>query len=115
MNNKKLGSDFEKELCQLLAEEGWWVHFISPNESGAQPFDIIAVKDGIALAGDCKTSVNNIFRINRLEENQKMAFDKWLACGNTMPYIFVKYKNWICAVPYAELKTKEKVNLEDWR
>lgn len=115
MNNKKLGSDFEKELCRLLAQEGWWVHFISPNESGAQPFDIIAVKNGIALAGDCKTSTNKIFRINRLEENQIMAFEKWLACGNFMPYVFVKYNGWICAVPYAELKTKEKINLEDWR
>ena len=46
MNNKDIGNQFEREICEILAKNGWWVHFISPNKSGAQPVDIIAVRDG---------------------------------------------------------------------
>ena len=50
MNNKIIGTAFEKEMCELLANRGYWVHFITPDNRGAQPFDIIAVKDGKAFA-----------------------------------------------------------------
>ena len=51
MNNKKHGTDFEKRVVAKLAKAGdVWVHFLSPDERGAQPFDIIAVKDGVACA-----------------------------------------------------------------
>ena len=26
MINKKLGNDFEQELCQILADAGYWTH-----------------------------------------------------------------------------------------
>ena len=38
MNNKKKGTAFEKEMCDLLAIKGYWVHFIAPDARGAQPF-----------------------------------------------------------------------------
>lgn len=113
MNNKKLGTDFEREVVRLLAKEGWWVHFISPDASGAQPFDIIAVQNGRAIAIDCKTSVTNNFPISRLEENQIFAFDKWGACGNGTPYVFVKYGNDIYAVPYEVLRENGRVHLNE--
>ena len=43
MSNKKIGNDFEKELCEVLAEYGFWVHNFTQNQDG-QPADIIAVK-----------------------------------------------------------------------
>ena len=112
MNNKKLGTAFEREVCELLSASGWWAHFITPNESGAQPFDIIAAKDGETLVADCKTCAQKIFNISRLEDNQIFAFDKWLACGNSMPYVIVKYKEQILFIRYDDLKVTGKINLE---
>lgn len=111
MNNKRLGTAFEREFCELMAARGWWVHFIAPAANGGQPFDVIAVKAGRAMAIDCKTSVKRMFSINRLEENQKMAFEKWKACGNEEPLVAVKYKGNIYLIPYSHLKM-EVVDLE---
>ena len=110
-SNKKIGTDFEKKMCEVLAQRGYWVHFIVPDIRGAQPFDIIAVKNGKALAVDCKTCVANTFKINRLEDNQIMAFEKWLACGNDMPIIAVLHNDMIYEIPYDQLKEKQSIKL----
>ena len=117
MNNKKLGTAFEGELCQLLKKAGFWVHFITPNASGAQPFDIIAVKKGKAYAIDCKTSAKPTFSRSRLELNQIMAFALWQAKGNIEPIIAVKYQNTIYFVPYSKLDDDTSVQLNEikWR
>lgn len=114
MNNKQLGTAFEQEVCKMLADNGWWVHFISPNNAGAQPFDIIAVKNGQALAGDCKTSSTGVFPFSRLEDNQIMAFEKWLACGNSEPMVIIKYQDNVYFVPFQQLKAERKVNLDTY-
>ena len=111
MNNKKLGTDFEREMVNLLASEGFWVHFMSPASDGSQPFDLIFVKDGLAMAADCKTSSKRKFSIDRLEDNQIMAFEKWLRCGNLEPVIFVKYQNKVYTVYYKQLKEAGQVDL----
>ena len=113
MNNKKLGSEFEKRMCKLLSEDGWWVHFIEPKANGAQPFDIIAVKNGRAVAMDCKTCVNSRFSIDRLEDNQIYAFEKWLRCGNEMPYIAVEHEDDVYMIPYGYLRDKQSVKLKE--
>lgn len=112
MNNKRLGMGFEREVCEQLRKDGYWVHFITPDARGAQPFDIVAARYGVAFAIDCKTSKEHIFRIDRLEDNQIMAFEKWLACGNTEPFLFVKYNDDIKLVAYSTLKSLSKINLD---
>lgn len=110
MNNKRLGNSFEVDVCKLLANAGYWVHFIVPDARGAQPFDIIAVKDKIAYAIECKTLTisQRYFSINRLEENQKMAFDLWMQRGNTEPIIAIKYgDNKILFARYLDLIMNE--------
>ena len=111
MNNKKLGTEFEREVCDILNRNGYWVHFITPDARGAQPFDIIAVKNGNAYAIDCKTCAAKSFNISRLEDNQIMAFEKWMACGNTIPCIFVKHDGHIQVINYAELKELKSIRL----
>ena len=113
MNNKKLGTSFEHTVCKLFADEGFWVHFFSPDIRGTQPFDVIAVKDGFATAIECKTlaDTENFFRISRLEVNQLMAFEKWLACGNIEPQIAVLWKGQIYLIGYNELKEKSKIDM----
>ena len=111
MNNKQLGTQWEREFCELLAEQGYWVHFISPDNRGAQPFDVIAVKDGVANAYDCKTCASDVFSIDRLEDNQIMAFEKWIRCGNTNPNIAVLHDNKIYLISYSHLKSFGRVRL----
>ena len=113
MNNKRLGMSFEKEFVEKLAARGYWVHFIVPDSRGAQPFDVIAVKDGVAHAIDCKTCTSNTFSISRLEDNQISAFEKWLSCKNTDPIIAVKHDGRIYTILYSELKAKGKIKLEE--
>lgn len=112
MNNKKLGTDFEREMVERLKSVGFWVHFISPDHSGAQPFDLIFAQNGQACVADCKTSESHIFRLDRLEWNQQLAFEKWMYCGNMEPVVFVKYKDEIKIVKYLELKKAGKVDLD---
>lgn len=111
VNNKVLGTQFERDICDLLAQKGYWVHFIVPDARGAQPFDIIAVKGGKAIAIDCKTCVANRFTISRLEDNQIMAFEKWISCGNEMPMIMIKHNDRIHKVLYSDLKKERSIKL----
>ncbi len=112
MNNKKLGTRFEQVMCKALAEKGFWVHFISPDARGAQPFDIIAVRDDLAVAIDCKTCEDHIFRISRLEDNQVNAFDLWRARGNSLAYIAVFHKEKIYMINYTDLKRDKNIQLD---
>lgn len=113
MNNKRLGTAFEQKVCRLLADDGWWVHFIEPKQSGAQPFDIIAVRHGRAVAIDCKTCASARFSIERLEDNQILAFEKWMACGNAEPYIIVEHADDVYIIPYKYLRENKSIKLED--
>ena len=113
MNNKRIGMQFEQEMCRILSEKGYWVHFISPDNRGAQPFDLIFAKDGLAFAADCKTSKDMYIRWNRLEDNQILAFEKWMSCGNGDPFIFVKCNNSVFCITYTDLKFFKVINLRD--
>lgn len=117
MNNKKLGTAFERKMCEILSSEGYWVHFIVPDARGAQPFDIVAVRFGEALAIDCKTSSTYRFNLNRLEDNQRMAFNRWIQCGNSEPIVAVLYQNRVYMIPYNRLVRDEVINLkqEDYK
>ncbi len=113
MTNKKLGTEFERELVDILSQQGYWVHFITPSSSGSQPFDVIASKDNIPIVADCKTSSTKYFNISRLEDNQIMAFELWLNKGNKYAFIFIKYNDRIYRIPYRMLAGLKKLNLED--
>ena len=81
MSNKKLGNSFESELCEILAEEGFWTHNLAQNSDG-QPADVIAVKNGEAYLIDCKVCSRGRFSFNRIEENQTLSMELWRDCGN---------------------------------
>ena len=101
MNNKRLGTEFEREVVRLLSQQGYWVHFITPDASGSQPFVL-----------DCKTSATKNFNISRLEENQRMAMDLWFGRGNKKAFVYIKYNEKIYAIPYLMLKGLGRIDLE---
>ena len=75
-SNKKLGNDFEQEVCKKLADRGFWVHNFA-NRANGQPADMIAVKNGLAYLIDAKVVSGKRFQVSRIEENQVLAMKKW--------------------------------------
>lgn len=90
MSNKTSGSAFEREFCDILSQNGFWVHVLQDNRNG-QPFDIISAKDGNTLVFDCKVCETNRFRLSRMEGNQIGAMELWEACGNGEGAFAVKF------------------------
>ena len=69
------GRQFEDYCVKKLHEAGYWVHRIHPDESGQQPFDIIAVRGNKICAYDAKVvSDGKRFPLKRIEDNQLNAF-----------------------------------------
>lgn len=91
VSNRKMGHDFEKELCHTLYDNGFWVHNLTQNAAG-QPFDLIAVRNGRAYAIDAKVCANDVFLLSRIEENQRYAMSLWMECGNTYPFLRCSYQ-----------------------
>lgn len=80
-HNRKTGTSFERDLCQELSRYGFWAHNLAQNSAG-QPFDVIAARDGRTYPIDCKVCDRDIFRLNRIEENQFSAMTLWREMGN---------------------------------
>lgn len=112
MDNKKLGNEFEKVVTRALDRMGAWAHFIQPNKGGQQPFDIIAIFNYGSFAIDCKTCVSKTFNINRLEDNQITAFNKFLKAGGDTAYIIVWHENYAYIIPFWAIVEKKSVKLD---
>ena len=89
MSNRSNGHRFEQEFCQMLFEEGFWVHNMAQNQAG-QPADVIAVRNQIAYLIDCKVCENDEFPLSRIEPNQRSAMDLWERCGNGSGWLALK-------------------------
>lgn len=98
MSNKKLGSDFERQFAQILDQNGFWVHLMAQNAAG-QPFDVIAARNDKVYPIDCKVCVNDYFRLDRVEDNQRLSMWKWRERGNRQGWFALKLSNGdICMV-----------------
>lgn len=114
MNNKQIGTSFEKEFCERLSRCGWWVHFMTPTKGGAQPCDVIACKDGTPFLIDCKTCEDKVFRLSRLETNQRLAFERFIKTGNDKCWIAVKHGDEIHGISYQMLVELGKIELSEF-
>lgn len=117
MINKKLGNDFEQELCEILADAGYWVHNFANRKNG-QPADIIAVRGGGAYLIDAKVCSFEVFPFRRIEDNQQLAMDMWIERGNIEPYFALKCRNEVYMVGYSTIKDlmckgKKQLNFYD--
>ena len=79
--NRKVGTGFERDLCLSLSGCGFWAHNLAQNSQG-QPFDVIAARNGVSYPIDCKDCSKNIFKMERIEENQFSAMTRWKETGN---------------------------------
>lgn len=90
--NRKIGTGFEKELCLSLYGYGFWAHNLAQNSQG-QPFDVIAAKNGHTYPIDCKVCEKDIFRLERVEENQYSAMTLWRQTGNGEGWFALRMTN----------------------
>lgn len=88
-DNRKVGTGFERELCLSLYGYGFWVHNLAQNRQG-QPFDVIAAKNRKTYPIDCKVCEKNIFKMERIEENQSSAMELWSDTGNGTGWFALK-------------------------
>lgn len=118
MSNRKLGNDFEQQLCEILFENGFWVHNLAQNKSG-QPADIIAVKYNKAFLIDAKVCSNSTFSLSRIEENQHTAMQLWEKCGNSSAWFALLIDEDVVFVSYANMheaiqRGKTKLTMTDF-
>lgn len=91
-SNRKNGNVFEKELCRDLSKCGFWVHLMTQNSQG-QPFDVIAARNGVSYPIDCKDCAKDIFKMERIEENQFSAMSLWKETGNGEGWFALRMRN----------------------
>lgn len=67
--NKINGTRYEKEVAQILYDNGYWVTLLTASHSG-QPADLIAIRGKQFALIDCKLCSHDIFEMSRIEPNQ---------------------------------------------
>ena len=116
ISNKKLESDFEREFCEILVNNGFWVHNFVQNHDG-QPADVIAVKNRAAVLIDCKVCKNDKFPLSRIEENQKSSMELWEKRAKWQGWFALKTSEGIFMIELLDLlelsKSKKSLNLSD--
>ena len=103
MTNKKLGNDFESQFCDILFENGFWVHNFAQNQDG-QPADVIAARNGKTYLIDCKVCSVRGFALSRMEENQDLSMELWKATGNGEGWFAVLIGEQIVMIPHFTVK-----------
>lgn len=102
--NRKDGTGFERQLCLSLAGYGFWAHNLAQNNQG-QPFDVIAARSGKTYPIDCKACAKDIFKMERVEENQSSAMVLWRETGNGEGWFALKMSNGsVYFIPFSTLE-----------
>ena len=97
------GSQLEGYVVHVLSNNGWWALRIPRNPSGAQPFDIIAIKGSNILAVDCKACSEPKFALKRIEDNQWMAFERMMGRTDAVVGIVAENEGQLYLVDYVDL------------
>ena len=103
-DNRKVGTSFERQLCLSLSGYGFWAHNLAQNSQG-QPFDVIAARNGKSYPIDCKVCANDLFKMERIEENQASAMLLWRETGNGEGWFAMKMTNGaVFFIPFSKLE-----------
>ena len=111
MNNKQAGNEFEREFCEILADDGFWAHFMGGSKNG-QPADIIAVRNERAYLIDAKDCENDRFVLSRIEANQDTAMRYWELCGNNQGLFALKTSKGVYMLPFGTIPVIEMTGLK---
>lgn len=116
-SNRKTGTTFESELCEILSQNGFWAHNLAQNSAG-QPADVIAVRNKTAYLIDCKVCSRNKYSLSRMEDNQHFSMEFWRMCGNDEGWFALKLKDkTVVLIPHCTMEAlsyeKSELNLKD--
>lgn len=78
--------------------------------------DLISVKNNVAILWDCKTlaNKNGLFPLDRVEENQRLASQRFLECGNNWYNLAIIWNNNVYVEPIYAIDFNEKsLDLKD--
>ena len=104
-DNRRVGTGFEKQLCISLSGYGFWTHRMAQNSQG-QPFDIIASRNGKSYPIDCKDCAKDVFKMERIEENQSSAMFLWRETGNGEGWFALRMTNGaVYFLPFSKLES----------
>ena len=109
------GRKFEEELCDYFSSQGYYVIYNEKGITGAQPCDIVIIKNNIAILVEAKNLDNKsgIFNLDRIEQNQVLAYNKFRSCKNTNFILAIKWKNNIWLIDFGLLPYYQKsINLK---
>lgn len=91
MSNKKIGSDFEREIAEYFANKGYWAMVI-PTDRQGQPCDVVVARNNKVMFFECKTCSTQYFTLDRIEPNQSMAMFLLNVYGNKNTFFVFKHK-----------------------
>lgn len=91
-DNRKTGTSFEQRLCISLSGYGFWAHNLAQKAQG-QPFDVIAARNGKTYPIDCKVCEHDIFKLERVEDNQQSSMTLWRDTGNGEGWFALELSN----------------------
>lgn len=119
MNNKRIGTKFEQDFAEFLSNRGYWVHLVAGNNyTNSQIADIICCKNNNVWLIDCKTLENKSgnFTLQRLEENQRLSYQKFKECGNGNYFLSILWNNNIYFVNLSNLdfNNKKSINVKNF-
>ena len=98
------GAEFENVFAKWLFDKGFWALNIPKNKFGAQPFDIIAIKDDFIWAIDCKVCGQNRLDLRRVEPNQLSAFNALRTRTNAHCSFVCWHKNVMYEITFNEVE-----------
>lgn len=108
-SNRKVGNNFEQDLCEILFGNGFWTHNLAQNQAG-QPADVIAVRNRRAYLIDCKVcSTSKGFSLKRMEDNQDLSMTLWQECGNGEGWFAILLAGQIYMIPHTVIKAYPKL------
>lgn len=124
LKSQKNGKKFEEELCWWFRKNGFYPEYHEKSISGSQNGDITAIKNNIAFKIEAKNLDNSTgrFPLDRIEQNQTLAYKTYRECGNSNYIIAVKWNNNVYFIDFGILQFFNKsiplANLEpsvkDW-
>lgn len=106
------GLQFEHDFCKWLQNRGYWALNIPRAKTGAQPFDVIAMRGHFVLCADCKvvSSQARRFTLERVEDNQWLAMQ---SCRDKTGAfcvfaVFHVITNQLFLIPYIRIEDAKK-------
>ena len=118
--NITTGTQAENYVAEELAKLGAWVGNFNKSNTGAQPFDQIAITKNFTWCYDVKHSMINRFDFRRIEDNQLLALDyiNSLENANVIVGFVIVYEGEIFFLSYhqylqSKAKSRKSVRITD--